>query len=344
MVVVHSATKGLAAMTLAIAHSRGWLDYDERVATYWPEFAQNGKEKITVRQLLAHQAGLFAFDEPVDRNIVANLDRLAAVMARHRPAWEPGTRQAYHGLTLGFYEGELLRRVDPCHRTLGQFFQDEIATPLGEDFYIRLPEDIPNARLATLSPPGMIKMLIGFRPLRLLVAGLNPRSNISRALSVNPGTAIYLDPSRVYTRNLEVPAGGGVGTARAMAHAYSIFATGGRELGIRQDTLNLLAAPAIPPARGFFDECLEGEVQFSLGFMKPSVNWRFGGAHSFGSPGTGGALGFADPDAGIGYGYVTSRMGTVFTGDPRDVAQRDALYTALGSRSHSRVAPDRIAS
>ena len=127
MVVVHSATKGLAAMTLAIAHSRRWLDYEERVATYWPEFAHNGKEKITVRQLLAHQAGLFAFDETVDRRVLANLDQLAAVMARHRPAWEPGTRQAYHGLTLGFYEGELLRRVDPRHRTLGQFFQDEIA-------------------------------------------------------------------------------------------------------------------------------------------------------------------------------------------------------------------------
>jgi CubicO group peptidase (beta-lactamase class C family) len=89
MVVIHSATKGLAAMTLAIAHSRGWLDYDARVATYWPEFAQHGKHDITVRQLLAHQAGLFAFDEPVDRSVVADLDRLAAVMARHRPAWEP---------------------------------------------------------------------------------------------------------------------------------------------------------------------------------------------------------------------------------------------------------------
>src|SRR5262245_52268422 len=140
MVVVHSATKGLAAMTLAIAHSRRWLDYEERVATYWPEFAQNGKDDITVRQLLAHQAGLFAFDEPVDHRVVADLDQLAAVMARHKPAWVPGTRQAYHGLTLGFYEGELMRRVDPRHRTLGQFFEDEIAAPLGEDFYIRLPE------------------------------------------------------------------------------------------------------------------------------------------------------------------------------------------------------------
>src|SRR5687767_7678592 len=134
MVVVHSATKGLAAMTLAIAHSRGWLDYEERVATYWPEFAQNGKNTITVRQLLGHQAGLFAFDEPVDRDAVANLDRLAGVMARHRPAWQPGTRQAYHGLTLGFYEGELMRRVDPEHRSLGRFFRDEIANRLGEEF------------------------------------------------------------------------------------------------------------------------------------------------------------------------------------------------------------------
>ena len=166
MVVVHSASKGLAAMTLAVAHSRGWLDYDERVCTYWPQFAQHGKERITVRQLLAHQAGLFAIDEPVDRSVVADLDRLALILARQTPSWEPGTRQAYHALSLGFYEGELVRRVDPRHRSLGQFFQDEIATPLGLDLYIRLPPEIPNARLATLAPPRPIDMLLGF-PIRL---------------------------------------------------------------------------------------------------------------------------------------------------------------------------------
>src|SRR6188508_3221942 len=165
MVIVYSATKGLAAMTLALAHSRGWLDYEERVSRYWPEFAQQGKEKITVRQLLAHQAGLFALEEPVDRRMVADLDRLAIVLARQKPAWDPGTRQAYHALTLGFYEGELLRRVDPRHRSLGQFFHDEIARPLAEDVYLRLPEGIPNARLATLSPPSRLRMLTGF-PLR----------------------------------------------------------------------------------------------------------------------------------------------------------------------------------
>jgi CubicO group peptidase (beta-lactamase class C family) len=218
MVVVHSATKGLAAMTLAIAHSRGWLNYEERVCTYWPEFAQQSKEKITVRQLLAHQAGLFAFDEPVDRSVVADLDRLAVVLARQRPAWEPGTRQAYHALTLGFYEGELLRRVDPRHRSLGQLFQDEIATPLGLDVYIRLPETIPNERLATLAPPSLIEMLRGFG-LRFMLEAMNPRSNIYRALNANPGTGIYRDVQRIYARNLEVPSGNGVGTARAIARA-----------------------------------------------------------------------------------------------------------------------------
>ena len=331
MVVVHSATKGLAAMTLAIAHSRGWLDYDEPVATYWPEFAQHGKDKITVRQLLGHQAGLFAFDEPVDRSVVADLDRLAVVLARQRPAWEPGTRQAYHALTLGFYEGELLRRLDPHHRSLGRFFQEEIASVLGEDVYLRLPEEIPNDRLAVLSPPSRFRMLTGF-PLRFTLEAMNPHSNIYRALGTNPGSAVYLDEQRVYARNFEVPSGGGVGTARGIAHAYGDFAAGGRRLGLRPETLTLLAAPATRPLHGFYDHCMKADgIQFSLGFMKSTPTWRFGGDRSFGAPGSGGALGFADPAAGVGYAYVTSQMGTALTGDPRDVALRDALYSALQS-------------
>ena len=215
MVVVHSGTKGLAAMTLAIAHSRGWLNYDERVCSYWPEFAQLGKERITVRELLAHQAGLFAIDEPVDRDVVADLDRLAVVLARQKPTWEPGTRQAYHALTLGFYEGELMRRVDPQHRSLGQFFQDEIASPLGLDVYIRLPETISNSRLATLAPPRWLEMMFSF-PFRLMLDTMNRRSNIYRALVINPGVAVYFDPQRIYARNLEVPSGLGVGTAEGL--------------------------------------------------------------------------------------------------------------------------------
>jgi CubicO group peptidase (beta-lactamase class C family) len=338
MVLVYSATKGLAAMTLALAHSRGWLDYDERVSTYWPEFGQQGKERITVRQLLAHQAGLFAFDEPVDRGVVADLDRLAAVMARQKPAWEPGSRQAYHAISLGFYEGELLRRVDPQNRSLGQFFQDEIASPLGEDVYIRLPETIPNSRLATLAQPGVLERLLHF-PIRLTLDAMNRHSVIFRALVTNPGSALPHDESRIYARNLEVPSGGGVGTARGIARAYSAFATGGRELGLRAETLRELAAPAIPSSRGFHDECLKGDVQFSLGFMKSCPTWPFGNVGSYGAPGAGGSLGFADPVAGVGYAYVTSQMGARLTGDPRDIALRDALYAAIQSQETTASVP-----
>ena len=329
MVVIHSATKGLAAMTLAVAHSRGWLDYDERVATYWPAFAQNGKEATTVRQLLAHQAGLYAINEPVDREVVRDLDRFAVILARQKPEWPPGERQAYHGLTLGFYENELLRRVDPTHRSLGTFFQEEIADPLGLDCYVRLPDSIPNSRLATLAAPNRFAMLVGF-PFRLAVVAFNPHSRINRALNVNPGTSVYLDPERIYARDLEVPSGGGVTTARAMARAYGAFATGGTEFGLAHSTLAALAAPAIAARNGFYDECLKADVRFSLGFMKPSSTWPFGSSGAaFGSPGSGGSLGFADPDLGIGYAYVTSQMGTTLTGDPRDVALRNALYALI---------------
>ena len=159
---------------------------------------------------------------------------------------------------------------------------------------------------------------------------MNRRSNIYRALMTNPGVAVYQDDECVYARNLEVPSGGGVGTARGIAHAYGVFATGGRELGVRQHTVDLLTAPAVAPARGFYDECMKADgIQFSLGFMKSTAAWPFGSARSYGSPGAGGSLGFADPEAGIGYAYVTSQMGTALTGDPRDVALRDALYSAL---------------
>jgi CubicO group peptidase (beta-lactamase class C family) len=207
MVLVWSASKGLAAMTLAIAHSRGWLDYDERVATYWPEFGQHGKDTITIRQLLAHQAGLFAFDEPVDPDLLADLDRLAVVLARQRPAWKAGLRQAYHAISLGFYEGELIRRVDPRNRSLGQFFQEEIATPLGEDVFIRLPSQVPNTHLACLAPPSALAMLRGFPP-RLMLDSMNHRSIVYRALLDNPGCAFVRDKDHIYARNLEVPSGG----------------------------------------------------------------------------------------------------------------------------------------
>jgi CubicO group peptidase (beta-lactamase class C family) len=325
MVLVHSTTKGLAAMVMALANSRGWLDYDERVCSYWPGFAQAGKEEITVRQLLAHQAGLFGFDEPVDRQVVADLDRLAAVMARQRPAWRPGERQAYHAISLGFYESELVRRVDPKQRSLGRVFHGEIAQPLGLDFYIGVPESIPEARIAPLEPPSIWERLTG-APLRITLAAMRPHSVLYRSLVNNPGTGFYVEHG-IPVRELEVPSGNGVGSAQALAKAYSVFATDGHELDLSAQTLSALQAPATPSAHGFFDECLRADLRFSLGFMQPSETLPFGHPGAFGAPGAGGSFGFADPQVGIGYAYVTNRMGMKLNGDPRDLALREALPT-----------------
>jgi len=328
MVIVFSLTKGMSAMTLALAHSRGWLDYDARVADYWPEFAQNGKGSITVRHLLAHQAGLHAFHEKVDRQVIADPHRMREILGREPPQWPPGTRNAYHFISLGFYEGELLRRIDPDHRSLGRFFREEIAAPLGIEFYIGLPETISNDRLAVLAMPGLVPSVLGY-PLPMILALLNPWSSTFRACMVNPGSAVVMDDKLIYARNLEVPSGGGVGTAQAIAKAYGSFAIGGAAVGLQVKTLNELRAPARAPARGFFDEVLRGDAKYALGFMKPFAGFSFGREDAFGTPGAGGSFGYADPGVGIGYGYVTNRIGRGIAPDPRDVALRRALSSVV---------------
>jgi CubicO group peptidase (beta-lactamase class C family) len=329
MVGVFSTAKGMAGLAMALAHSRGLLDYEEMVCTYWPEFAQNGKEKVTVRQLLSHQAGLCALDTPVDRSIAADQERLAVILAEQKPAWEPGMRQAYHAQSLGFYEGELLRRVDPRHRSLGQFFQDEIASPLGLDFYLRLPEEIPNSRLATIQQANPIRRLFN-TPLPLLLASMDRRSPTYRAVFMNPGPFLFLDQDRIYARNFENPSGNGVGTARAIVRAYHVFATGGFELGLRQETLKVLMAPATPPFHGFYDEVMKKEMCLSFGFLKPNRTYPFGSPGAFGEPGAGGSFAFADPGAGISYAYITNQMGVKLGGDPRELALREAFHRSIG--------------
>jgi CubicO group peptidase (beta-lactamase class C family) len=326
MALVASATKGIAGLTMALAHSRGMFDYDDPVSKYWPEFAQQCKDKITIRQLLAHQAGLYALDERVDATIEASLDRLAVILARQKPAWEPVTRQAYHAITLGFYESELLRRVDPRHRSLGRFFHEEIATPLDLDFYIGLPQEIPNSRLAKIHMAIPTRTAAFKAPPRLLLDIGNPRSRIRRAL----WGELPEDKELIYPRNVEVPSGGGIGTAREIAKAYCIFANGGKELGLREETLKQLMAPAVPPTRGFYDEVMKMDgMQMSLGFMKPSPKSPFAHPSAFGMPGFGGCLGFADPDAGVGFAYVPN-LSDFYLMDPRQNALRHAMYLSIG--------------
>jgi CubicO group peptidase (beta-lactamase class C family) len=164
----------------------------------------------------------------------------------------------------------------------------------------------------------------------MVLSAVSPRSVLHRSLVTNPGTSFYLDPERVVLREVEAPSGGGVASARGIARAYGAFADGGGSLGLRTATIEALMAPPVPSRHGFHDECFGGPAAFSLGFMKPSESFPFGHPGAFGAPGAGGSMGYADPEVGVGYGYVTNSMGMEFNGDPRDVALRSALAEVTG--------------
>lgn len=335
MVMVFSTTKGMSALALAVAHSRGLFQFDEPVATYWPEFAQHGKGAVTVRQLLAHQAGLCAVDEMFDAAKLADLDRVAVALAAQRPAWQPGEKHGYHGITLGWYEGELIRRVDPQKRSLGQFFRDEVAKPLGVAFHIGLPREVPAAKVARIKGFHPLEMLLHLHsmPWRFVLSYLDPRSLTARAFG-NPRFTNPSDLDHPAYRAVEMPASNGIGQARAVARAYGCFAQGGAELGIKPETLEALVKPARRPLHGAHDQVLRIDTSFSLGFLKPSAMSRFGTSETaFGTPGAGGSFGFADPDLGLGFAYVMNRMGFHIADDPREKALRDATYRCVRRRA-----------
>ena len=331
MVVVMSSTKGLAAMTLAVANARGWLDYDAPVAHYWPEFAQNGKAAVTVRQLLGHEAGLVLFDEQLTIEKLRDLDYIALVLARQQPAWPPGTRHGYHTMSIGLYMQELIRRVDPSHRTLGQFFHDEIAVPLRLDFYIGLPREISYRRLAKVKTMSIARALLALpsTPPTLIKKLLRPRSLLRKSMLLSD-----VDWNDRKSLEVEIPAGNGVGTARAIARAYSAFAEGGRELGITPETFARLTEP--PDIANPIDAVIGVPSYFSLGFLRPGPDVAFGSSsRAFGTPGAGGSFGFADPDAHLGYAYVMNRLGFHLMDDPREKTLRDAVYRAIASSTAS---------
>ncbi len=334
MVGVFSTTKGVAACCAALAHSCGWLDYDERVATYWPEFAQNGKENVTVRQLLAHQAGLCTLDD-LTLDTLADFDtaKVADALARKMPAWEPGTAQGYHCWTIGWLISELLRHVDPKGRRLNQFFQEEIAEPLGIEFYIGLPDDVDRSRLATLygvESPFQLVFSLNKMPWATVKGFFNPRSLTALSMIDPKGLLKHSNFNDPVLQGVEMGSGNGIGEARALAKLYSEFATGGHTLGLTPETLNKLAEPV----QGMSDRVIGLEVAFSLGFMKSTPPAPIGEtARSYGCPGAGGSVAFADPDLGLGFAYVLNRIDVYPFNDPREKALREAVYDSVAVRA-----------
>ena len=327
LVPVFSTTKGVAALVVASLRSRGHLDYDVPVAKYWPEFARHGKDDLTVRQLLAHEAGLAMLDRPLHRSDLFDLDALAEVLVDQRPAWPPGTRHGYHAVTLGLFQNELVRRTDPQRRTVGQVLAEDLAKPMGLSFFIGLPERIDMQRVAVLgrlARRDALRQLPGV-PWALALRLANPRSATARSLR-NPNLGAAERFSRREVLAPEVASSNGVGDARSLAALYSAAAAGLATLPIDAETLAELAEPAHGPART--DVLLRVRRTFSLGFSKPVPGFDFGspGGRAYGTCGYGGSFAFADPDTGLGYAYVTNRLGVRLDDDPREVALRRAVY------------------
>jgi CubicO group peptidase (beta-lactamase class C family) len=336
VVNVFSTTKGVAGLSVALAASRGLISYDAKVADYWPEFAQGGKDAITVRQLLCHQAGLAVIRPMLTLDDLADPSTMSPKLAAQVPAWAPGTRHGYHAITIGWYEGELIRRADPAGRTIGRFFAEEIAQPLGLDLYIGLPGSVNRDRVAYLHGWTLIETLLHLNLLspRFVVAVLNPFSVEARSIAPAKGLTKPEFLNREELRTTEMPGMGGIGTARSVAKLYGSAAHGGSEIGLTPTILDALKELPTPPTEGWRDKILHIDTLFSLGFTKPFPTFVFGASDTaFGTPGTGGSFGFADPDTGIGFAYVMNRMGFHPWSDPRELSLRTTLFQdVLGAR------------
>jgi len=340
MSVAFSVTKGMAAAAMAVAHSQGLFDLDQPIAEYWPEFSRHGKDRITVRQLLAHQAGLITVEPSLNSEILADHDQMADILADQKPQWPVGTRHGYHTLTLGWFQNELIRRTDPQRRSLGQFFNDEIAKPLGVDFYIGLPTDVPEERLSKVRGYHRVAVLghLNQLPPMMVLSGIWPRSLVAKSIRTLP----ISNPAHIATRkyrHVEIPSANGIGQASAIAKIYDVLSRGGSELGLDKATWDELVAPPIVPLGGPRDAILKIDTYYGFGFSRPSRGFPFGTDYSaFGCPGAGGSFGMADPAHELGFAYLTNTMSFRIFDDPRERAIRQACYRCLESLRDQRVA------
>jgi CubicO group peptidase (beta-lactamase class C family) len=322
--VVFSTTKGAAAICVARLVDAGALSYDDTVASHWPEFAAAGKENVTIRQMMSHQAGLPYVDRVLSFDDLLAVRPVVEALAAQAPVWEPGTTHGYHALTFGWLAGELVRRVDG--RTLGTYFADEVAGPLGLDFWIGLPES-EESRVSTLAaapPPSDPAQLIR------MMQTMGPGTIGFKALTMN-GSLMGLGAGRnpFNTRAVhatEMPAANGITNASSLAKMYA--ATVSDVDGVRLLSPDVMRA-ASAQAVGGPDAALVAETRFGMGFMLDNETVPLLGPNAFGHAGAGGSLGQADPDSGVGYGYVMNQMLSGLTGDPRTVRLNDAVRACL---------------
>lgn len=305
IVGVYSSTKGVTAVGASLAIERGLLDPDATVATYWPEFAANGKGAITVRQVLSHQAGLPLVEGEFTLEEALGWTPIVEALAAMAPIWEPGTQHGYHMRTYGWLAGELLRRATGAP-TPGTFLREEVTGPAGVDFWVGLPASEEH-RVARLIPPAT--------SLKETLAAFGDSLLLARVFA-NPGDLFDYDEmwNTRQLRAAELPSSNGIGDARGLARLYASCI--GEVDGHRTLQPGTVALATAEQVRGP-DAVIMVESCFGLGFM---LGKSFGTANPdgcFGHAGAGGSLAWADPASGLAFGYVMNDLRFDGSGDPR---------------------------
>ena len=313
MIIVFSTTKGMSSLAMGLLHSRGLFDYDDKVSSYWPEFSKNGKEDITIRTLLSHQAGLCGVDRILRVKTLMDPQKMGDILSSQTPAWIPGDHQGYHAWTIAFYMDQLIRRIDTQKRGLAQFFHQDIAEPLNQPFYIGLPKDIDTDKIAKLVPFSNLDFFRESDPERKKASLdlIKPWTLKFKAL-LNPRFTMNLNNFNKYKfQSLPIGSACGFGNARSVATIYNEVVMGGKKIGLSDLVLDL-------------------PVYFSLGMGKPSKHIDFGtNDRAYGSFGAGGSAGFCDPERKVAFSYVMNKMGTEISNDPREVVLRKAVWQCL---------------
>lgn len=316
IVNVYSTTKTMCGISLMMLVDRGLVDPHAPVATYWPEFAANGKDMMTVAQVMAHTSGMAGFDPAISAETLYDWDRCCEILAAMTPWWEPGTIAGYHAITHGYLQGEIVRRVDG--RSLGTFFREEVAEPLGADFHIgfgpeldpRCGELIPHDSNALTDPDIDLESIAG-----------------------RTASSCHLDatePQRREWRAAEIPAAGGFGNARSVGRIHSALACGGTVDGVtlmRPETVGRIAEEQYAGP----DVVLAGDadLRYGLGFGLPSDRVPLPSPNSFFWGGWGGSLAVIDPDTQMSVTYVMNRMAPTLQGETRGGSVLLSAYGAL---------------
>ncbi|WP_081371434.1 serine hydrolase domain-containing protein [Rhodococcoides fascians] len=318
---VFSATKGVSAICIALLVERGQLDLDERVTAYWPEFGAGGKQSITVRTVLSHQAGLSGVEPQVSLKQVIDHPYMADRLARQAPHWRPGSAHGYHALTIGTVMEELARRIDG--RSLAVFFLDDIAGPRDVDVHVAASA-IDEQRVLDVYPP---------RPPADVASDEAPAADGLSGMAFNAAVEDIFDPPLVNLRAVRASgqaASAGVASARGLARLYA------GSIGEVDGTPRLLSpetVAAVSQLQVAGDDLVLGQhSRFAIGFQKPDDRLRFGSHRAFGHDGAGGAMGVADPWHNLAYGYIPRRMVTPSGADPRGLELARLVRRCLGSR------------